>query len=100
MRPLTTCWTSSASMAEKTAGALSGARREWCRGEGHRLLGGRQLPQLRARRDGDHRVLAVLDLRHDDVAVALPVLVGLVEPVENPGLERLQRRPARARPVL
>src|SRR5437773_9578004 len=92
MRPLTTCWTSSASMRETTAGARSGARREWCREEGHRLLGGRQLPQLRAWRDGDDGVLAVLDLRHDDVAVALPVLVELVEAVEAPGLERLERR--------
>src|SRR5205809_342741 len=81
-----------ASRRETTAGARSGARREWCREEGHRLLGGRQLPQLRAWRDGDDGVLAVLDLRHDDVAVALPVLVELVEAVEAPGLERLERR--------
>src|SRR5881397_3561601 len=92
MRPLTTCWTSSAIMSAKTAGARVGRPPRVRLGRGPPLLGGGHLPELGAGGDGHHGILAVLDLGDDDVAVALPVLIELVEAVEAARLQGLERR--------
>src|SRR5437016_4663227 len=95
-RPLTRCCVSSASTGRywtrlsRSAAALPGrAERRGCRGpfeapdvHSAPLLRRRGVPELRARRHCDGRVLPVLHLRHDDVAVALAVLVELDEAVE------------------
>src|SRR5262245_49137683 len=98
MRPLTRCWMNSAitGVRDGTGGGArgrappEGAPAASGSGGGSRLLDGGQLPELATGGDGDDAVLAVLHLGHDDVAVALPVLVELVEAVQSAHLECLE----------
>src|SRR5712691_712406 len=89
IRPLTTCWISSASMRRRRRTSPTEIRRR-PRTEGP-LLRRRDVPELDARGDADDGIFPVANLRQDDVAIALTVLVELDDPVEPLHLEPPER---------